>query len=288
MDFTTFYARTTDALFPVTSIPSEGFLNSQLKNVGTLQKNGIEMTVSGTLLDRKNLGLNASVALTTNNSKVVSLGGAPTFGIGANAFVIEGEQVPMIRGRKVVNPDAVHDPNTPLEIIQDYNFGPSQPDRIVNGNVSVRTWHNITLSVRGEYQGGAYINESSSANALGRGVLWPTCTAAYANINANKPITNWETATCIQQNVQPDFFIFPADFFKLRDLTLSVPLGKLIPRTSATVLVLSAQNFYRRNYGMPLFDPEQSGNDGYNVAARYISEHIPAPAVFLSSLRITF
>jgi TonB-dependent SusC/RagA subfamily outer membrane receptor len=288
MDFTAFHAQTVDALFPVTSIPSEGFLNSQLKNVGTLQKSGIETTIGGTLLNRKYFGLNASVALTTNNSKVVSLGGAPTFGIGNNAFVIEGQQVPMIQGRKVVNPNALHDPNTPLEVIQNYNFGPSQPNRIVNGNISVSTWRNITVSVRGEYQGGAFINESSSGNALGRGVLWPTCTAAYANIKANKPITNWETATCIQANVQSDFFIFPADFFKLRDLTVSVPLGKLIPRTSSTMLVLSAQNFFRHNYGMPLFDPEQSGNDGFNVAARYISEQIPAPAVFMSSLRITF
>jgi hypothetical protein len=51
---------------------------------------------------------------------------------------------------------------------------------------------------------------------------------------------------------------------------------------------MSAQNFFRKNYGMPLFDPEMSGNDGFNATVRYISEHIPAPAVFLTSLRISF
>lgn len=291
MDFTAFNAKTTDALFPVTSIPSEGFLNSQLKNVGTLQKSGIEMTLAGSVLDRKHLGINASVALTTNSSKVVSLGGAPAFQIGtANAFawVIEGEQVPMIRGRRVVDRDALHEPNAPLNVIENYNFGPSQPNRILSGNISVRTWRNVTVSVRGEYQSGAFISENSSFQALSRSVLWPTCFSAYDNIKANKPITNFETATCIQKNIKSDMLIFPADFFKLRDLTLSIPLGKLIPQTASTMLVLTAQNFYRRNYGMPMFDPEQSGNDGFNVPARYISEHIPAPAVFLSSLRITF
>ena len=44
----------------------------------------------------------------------------------------------------------------------------------------------------------------------------------------------------------------------------------------------------RRNFGMPMFDPEQSGNDGYSSAARYISEHIPAPAVFMASLRLSY
>jgi hypothetical protein len=31
-----------------------------------------------------------------------------------------------------------------------------------------------------------------------------------------------------------------------------------------------------------------SGNDGFNVGVRYISEHIPAAANFLTSLRISF
>ena len=97
-----------------------------------------------------------------------------------------------------------------------------------------------------------------------------------------------EELTCRAANVRSTMFIFPADFFKLRDLTLTVPLGRLIPRTSSSSLVLSAQNFYRRNYGMPLFDPEMSGNDGFNANPRYISEQIPAPAMYMSSLRVSF
>jgi hypothetical protein len=52
--------------------------------------------------------------------------------------------------------------------------------------------------------------------------------------------------------------------------------------------VFSAQNIFRHNYGMPMFDPEMSGNDGFNPTVRYISEHIPAPATFLTSLRVSF
>jgi hypothetical protein len=88
--------------------------------------------------------------------------------------------------------------------------------------------------------------------------------------------------------VKQDMFIFPADFFKLRDFTATVPLGKLMPGTSSSMFVFSAQNFFRRNYGMPMFDPEQSGNSGFNAAVRYISEHIPAPATFSASLRVSF
>ena len=150
------------------------------------------------------------------------------------------------------------------------------------------TWRNISLSVRGEYQGGAYINEDASYQALSRSVLWPTCASAYGNIAAGRPITVRESLTCIPANVRSDMFIFPADFFKIRDITATIPLGRFIPRTTSSSLVISAQNIFRRNYGMPLFDPEMSGNGGFNESVRYISEHIPAPAVFLTSLRLSF
>ena len=291
MDFTAFDATTSDALFPVTSVPSLGFLSSQLKNVGKLSKNGIEMTLTGILVDRKNFGLTAAMSATTNQSKVVSLGGAPAFQIGsanANAWIVEGRTAPLIRGRLVRNPFGMHAAGAPVDTVGNYEFGPSQPTRIIGGSITVRTYRNITVSLRGEYQGGGYISEDASYQALSRTVLWPTCFKAYDAIAAGQPINNWDNAVCIQKNIRPDMFIFPADFFKLRDLTITVPLGKLIPNTTNSILAFTAQNFFRRNFGMSMFDPEQSGNDGFNVAARYISEHIPAPAVFLTSLRISF
>ena len=187
-----------------------------------------------------------------------------------------------------LNPDALYTPGTPLDTTGSYLFGPATPTRIVNGTLAFRTWRGITLAVRAEYQGGAYMSENSSFQALSRAVLWPTCYAAYAKQAAGQQVTNYENATCVQANTKEDMFIFKADFVKVRDVTLTVPLGRLVPGTSNGLLVLTAQNAFRRNFGMPMFDPEQSGNDGYDGVARYISEHIPAPAVFLASVRLTY
>jgi hypothetical protein len=169
-----------------------------------------------------------------------------------------------------------------------YAFGPSQPTRIIGGSLSIRTWKNISISARGEYQGGAYINEDASFQAISRSVLWPSCFAAYDKQANSQPLTVKETLMCVPANVRSDMFIFKADFFKVRDITLMLPLGRVVPRTTSSTLVFSAQNLFRKNYGMPLFDPEMSGNDGFNPTVRYISEHIPAPAVFLTSLRVSF
>lgn len=284
-DFTYFNATTSDALFRVNAPPSEGFLNSVLRNVGELNKKGVEIAVNGTILDRENWGLNAGINLSTNNSLVQSLGGVPAFGIGNNGWVQTGSAAPVVQGMLIRNPDAV---GVAPDTMSNYNFGPSQPTHIIGGTLSLRTYKRITISMRTEYQGGAYINEDASYQALSRSVEWPTCFNAYKNIAAGKPITVRENLTCKATNVRSTMFIFPADFFKIRDVTIVVPLGKLIPKVASSSLVFSAQNFFRRNYGMPLFDPEMSGNDGFNANPRYISEQIPAPAMYMTSLRLSF
>ena len=42
---------------------------------------------------------------------------------------------------------------------------------IIGGLLSVRTWRNITVSLRGEYQGGAYINERT-AETMKENLKW--------------------------------------------------------------------------------------------------------------------
>lgn len=285
IDFTYFNANTTDALFSVRSVPSLGFLNNTLSNVGKMQKSGIELAVNHRIIDRQTFGVTAGVNLSTNASKVVSLGGAPSFSIGNSGWVVEGQPAPVVRGKIMRNADAR---GVAPDTASNYDFGPSNPTRIVSGNISVRGWRNISLSMRAEYQGGAYMEEQASFNALSRSVLWPTCFDAYKNIAAKQPITVRETLTCIPANVRSDMFIFKADFFKIRDISLTVPMGKLIPHTASSTFVFSAQNILRRNFGMPLFDPEMTNNDSFNATVRGINEQIPAPAVFLASLRITY
>jgi TonB-dependent SusC/RagA subfamily outer membrane receptor len=291
VDFTWYSAKTTDALFSVRSIPTNGFLNNVLKNVGEMEKSGLEAAITGTVWDRPMLGIIAGLNISTNKSKVTSLGGAPSFSVGNYGWVIEGEPAPVLRGKLIRNPDKVVPAGTGVaasDTVSNYAFGPSQPTQIIGGSLNIRSWKNISLAVRGEYQAGGYINEDASYQALSRSVQWPTCFNAYKKQAASQPLTVEETLKCVPANVRQDMFIFPADFFKIRDITLTIPLGRLIPNTASSSLVFSAQNIFRHNYGMPVFDPEMSGNDGFNATVRYISEHIPAPAVFLSSLRISF
>jgi outer membrane receptor protein involved in Fe transport len=293
-DFTWFRAKTTDALFFVRTIPTTGFLNSVLDNVGEMQKSGFEVAVNGTLVDRPMLGIQAGLNVTTNDSEVLDLGGAQPFSIGNNGWVIKGEMAPVIRGMLIKNPNQLVPAGQTgaqvfaANVTSNHVFGPAQPTRIIGGSLNIRTWKNISVAARGEYQAGAFINESASFNAISRSVLWPTCEGTYKKQAASQQLTVKETLMCVPTNARNDMFIFPADFFKIRDITVTVPLGRLIPGTTSSSMVFTGQNLYRRNSGLPIFDPEMTNNDSFNATVRAINEHIPAPAVFLTSLRISF
>jgi len=202
---------------------------------------------------------------------------------------MEGQPLAVLRGRYITNADAIADPI----VEQNHLFGPSQPTRIIGLTSALRFPKGIELSARAEYQGGNYLDEDASYQALSRAVRWPTCFDAYAKQAADGNQNNWtarERAWCNSSQVRQDEFIFKADFAKLRDVTLRAPVPqRLVPGTRSASISLSVQNWFTwKNKDFRMFDPEMAGNDGFNATVRYISEQIPAPATVVARLQIQF
>ncbi len=129
---------------------------------------------------------------------------------------------------------------------------------------------------------------------------WPTCARAYpilypagltdslhtANISQ---LTARERKECVPVNTNVDTFWFPQDFWKLRDVTLTIPVGWAIRRVSSATLSITAQNYLKWiNPDLRMFDPEMVGRDALDSQNRDIAEHIPPPAVITVNLRVTF
>ena len=94
---------------------------------------------------------------------------------------------------------------------------------------------------------------------------------------------------CISANYENNLINYPKDFFKIREVSLRVPIGTFVPGTSSANLTLSARNFYTwKNSRFLMFDPEMVGNDGFGSANTGITEHIPPTASFVASLRMAF
>jgi hypothetical protein len=210
------------------------------------------------------------------------------------------------RGIKIKNPDEIAAPDTACvksatQLCANNGwsiFGPQQPTLILGMNTTLRLPGNITLSARGELQKGAYLYDGASGNALSRSVRWPTCARATGILLADSlgglggtvnDLTARERMACIPANFSFDIFYFKQDFFKLRDLTLSVPLGRLIPQTESATLRASVQNYFRwYNKDLKVFDPEMTDRNSISDQSRTISEHVPPPATLTVSLRLTF
>ncbi|NJD19975.1 MAG: TonB-dependent receptor [Gemmatimonadetes bacterium] len=306
-DFTWYYRKTTDALFAVQHAGSEGFATSQQENVGEMENGGIELNLRGTVYDGDTWGLDLGATVYTNKSKVLSLGGAPPFSTGGNnsLWIQEGYPTTLFRGVTITNPDSKSDPLYTCNSTQgqaaaaagnscvnlDQNIGPQAPTHVFGGNFTIRMPKGIELTGRGEYQGGHYIYDGPTNEGVNRNIRWPTCAAYYEFTDNGKgaDAPAWMRYDCDSRFYRRGTMVYKADFFKMRDLTLRVPLGTLVPRSQNATFTLAAQNYYRwRNKDFPIFDPEMVTNSGYGDQVPQITEHIPPPASFVASIRVVF
>lgn len=291
VDFTRFHQVTTDALFPVQQAPSLGFRNAQLRNVGEIQSTGVEVALRGVPYQSESgeYGVTLGLNIAKYANEAVDLGGQAEFSLGGQGWIIEGQPVPVIRGVHLTNPDAIAEPITE----DDYIFGPNLPTLTIGPSISVQLPYGISVSARGEYQGGGYIFDSGTENAQSRGIkVWPTCLHANAEIEAGRgdQLTAYERQFCIVSNFKSRSTIYPTDFFKLRDLSVRAALPQSwTPGASRVSVTFSARNWYRWvNDDFKMFDPEMMANDGALATVRSMGEHYPAPAVFTWALRATF
>lgn len=292
VEFTYFDRTTTDALFAVRQAPSEGGWGSQLRNVGKLGSNGFELGVRGTLLDRQRFGWDVGGTVSTSHSETLSLGGAAPFALNSYGWVVEGQPAPVIRANCVTNPDELAAPKMQASC----NIGPNNPTLIATGNTTVRLPKNVLLSARGEYQGGHYAYSLMDGESITRGIRWPACFNSYPAIDAKdlSGVTAREQAMCIASNASRDLAIFPMDFFRLRDVTLKVPVPHKVIGASSAMASLSAQNFFTWRKAKDTFaDPETSGgfttgNTGMQERVHSVGGSIPIPATYTFSLRLTY
>lgn len=298
-EFTWYRQRTKDALFNVRKPPSEGFALTQQENVGEIQNQGIELNVNASLVDMPDWGVDLGFNVYTNKSEVLDLGSAVPFAAGGG-WVEVGQPVMVLRGVKIHNGERLEDPvncesanYVPGNACYEMNvpIGPQQPTLVLGISPAVRLPKNIRLSARGEYMGGHYIYDGPTNEGVNRGIRWPTCADYYELTDNDRG--NEATADrrywCDSRFYQRGTRTWKADFFKLRDVTVQVPLGGLIPRTASSTLTVSAQNWYRwRNKDFPIFDPEMVPNTGFGNQNPSITEHIPPTSSIVASVRVVF
>lgn len=314
-EVTYYHQMTNDALFRVTSPSSSGSWNRQLENVGQFENSGIEVALNTTLVNGRTFRWDVGVGLATNNSEVLDLGGAAQFSVGEYGWVIEGQPVPVIYSRRVMNANDLADP-----VFSDGNvlYGPATPTKHWSANTALTLPGGLRVSARGEYLTGAWISNYFEAGATGRTIEHPKCYDAYRKVQpgwmpgvlgmdpapdfpASRPadMYSWEMAQCFGMATY-SYANSESDFAELRDVTLSIPISSLIPAISLadrTDLTISARNlWFWTHKNLITGHPEQNESSPYTNASgefrhdlvKGIDETLPPVSYFTVSLRMVF
>ncbi len=326
--YTYYYQLTKDALLEFAQIPSNGFTQAQLTNVGKIRNLGSELSLDVSPIRRANLGLDLGLNLSTNYSKVKEHidpddenrpvlytlytlirhpEAVPPFAVSSSGLVTYT--------LRVCNDDpaagaAYTAPGVPCRMTEQFR-GPNLPTEILSGYTTVRLPFGISLSARGEYRGGHYANMPNPI-PIGRSVRSPACFPYYANQNdvqLKEDVPAQWVARCTPSLATG--YSIDADYFKLRSLSATIPLNIAVPdRTAAArgpsgppegafrsflqnaTLTLTLNNLYTwsREGLFGTYGFENFTNSGIALEQTGITsnERIPPPTTFRASLRVTF
>jgi hypothetical protein len=300
VDFSWYSRVTSDALLNVARPASLGNTNSQLENVGEFENKGIELGVTGRVIEKPNFGFEIQGTLATNFSLVTAVGPARINN------VVVGQPAPVVRATKVQNAYEFADP---ILVPDSLNFyGPNLPTHTWTIAPTVRLPRNITVTARAEWQKGAFIGQGAAHFLAQRGPYGtPSCDEIYRIVpweayhgplsiysnsaDADDPnigqVMAVDRARCYRRVLQGNLFTWPADFFKLREITVQAPLPFQLPRLQSAMLTLSARNLFTKT---SKFNRSQDPDAGGSVEGLTFgfSDAVPAPAEFTVSLRATF
>ncbi len=289
---------TDDALLGFPQELTKGVWRSQITNVGEVETWGIELEASGIIVQRPNFSLELGASFSTINSKVTDMDGVEPINVLLGyQWVEEGQPLPVYRGPRILNPDEFADP----EVEANYHWGPSVPTHIISPHINIGLPGGLRLSFLGEFQGGHYIVQHAQWNMVNRGAGSPAdgCVAAYSIMGHGEfddtapewgQINAWQRAHCYAESQLSGTFIEPADFFKIRDLSLTVPLGRLISVAQSASLTFSVRNIRVWTHSdFSAFDPEMIwARTGLVSLTTGIPEATPAPWRGNVAFRIMF
>ena len=216
------------------------------------------------------------------------MGGAPAISLSGRGWIMEGHPVAVVIGDYVTNPDEKADP----KIVSDHVYGPSQPTHTITPSLQLRLPYSITVSARGEYMGGHFINDANMYGQISRG---ETAYAGCIRIQdmdlkqgRGAELTAMERWRCLQRFATRGKSTGPinrGDFFKMRDISVRLPLSFWSGVQNPSV-TLSARNAIAwKNSDWWSYEPEV-GCNGTSCLVISQQEHIPPPATFTASLRL--
>lgn len=295
VDFTYYNKKTKDALLRVPAPRSAGFnLATRLLNVGEIANSGLELIVNGTPLYTRFVQWDATLTMATNSNELVTWGSAPLTEIDLGWFAQVQRHKPGYPmggfwvtdvARDASGAPVITNGNVTVPTTKQY-VGPSQPTREIGLTNTITVWDNFRIFANMDYKGGHY--------------QWCALCSVRNRVDLNTWLANDPngdaTEKLVAKSLQTKMWVKPADFVKLRELSLTyqVPasIAERLRFETASVTVAGRNLWMWTKYkfnekGLASDDPEVNF-DSTDRFERTDYASIPMLRTFSASLRFTF
>lgn len=278
LEITRFDQRTRDALYQRRYPPSQGFLSTQLENIGEIENNGWEVGAQGLILEMRGMAWNATVNYSSNENRIVSLGDGAPIQLQWLQWMREGYPVGSFFGDHIIERNGEvgwasallpRDAQGNLPEGWDY-LGQPLPTRQVQIGSNFTFGPRVGLNFLFDHKGG-HMNHDHSLRWLmqqarqvtegegpgqTQGVTTPGHTSLRCRELAGDPVID---RICGQGSaLTHGHFAFPADFWRMREVTLTYRIPEQwVTRfgMGGTTLSLAGRNLFRWT-DYPGLDPE--------------------------------
>jgi len=302
-----YYHKNTKDLLLTIDVPQPALNSTQLKNVGRLSGNGLEISLDALAISRPNLTWRAGLVFAAERTKVVDLGGQSFISTGfvsgqgqsnqVSERLIPGEPVGTFYGPVFVGVDSVGkqvfecSAATPgcVSGRTTLGFGPSQDDYSIIGNASP----DFTLGVHSEINWNRFDLSFLVRAAVGQDVFNNTALVYSSKSNATgggnflRPALTDPTGIR-EPAIYSSRWVENASFVRLQNITVGYDLNlPLLTRSARSArLYVSADNLITLT-GYSGLDPEVFTSNG--LATRgldYLT--YPRPRTITGGLRLLF
>jgi TonB-dependent starch-binding outer membrane protein SusC len=225
LEVTWYNQRMRNGLLSVSIPPSSGFSGSILQNLLETENRGWEVMLTASPVELPTVAWSSSLNFSTNNNKLISFGDdrAPTrFGL-YNPVQQHRPGYPLggYWGREILRDEEgfpLIGPNNRPQFGDSMFIGPSTPTRQIGFSNTVTLFQNVQLYALLDYAGGHYLFNVPDWRRAFLGLSWDV-----ANPDADPRDVALMRAGFggASPNTVPEPWIQPADFLKLRDVSLS-------------------------------------------------------------------
>jgi len=305
LEFTYFDQRTRDALFQARNVPSQGVLGTQLRNVGEVHNQGMELGVQAGLLQLPRFSWDARANVSTNRNEVVSLSeqapltvrwlqhireGFPIGGFFASDHLIE-------QNGEVINKQTLCAVAGECTDAEQY-IGPAHPTLTLQLGSDFSVGQRATFGFFFDHHRGHFRHDHtlrwmmdprrtvSEQRAQDHGI-----TAGHVSTRCRDASEgSLDAAICGRNSTltQGEFAV-PADFWRLREVTFAYRVPReFVQRAgvSNATLTLAGRNLWRWAK-TPGLEPE-SNLDSQQVLQRHSFFPTPIPRQFVAGVSLEF